>query len=215
MTLNFKISIYLRSQNVRKPKSSNILLQRKNFVKSVRKRYGNSDSHAFTMLFGNYSYIFIENFSQKFSPFRFTYRLSLRMKLITFFKKFQKQRWRITKQHSNNRKGNREKNKCHGTVAKWRNVRMLSETEDERGVPVARRCVGLNLLFRIPVIYIVKNKQKKTKVSRSSGSSTRHGATTLRVFSVSCIYVYIAQLCLYSFESPASQRASSALDLSM
>ena len=30
-----------------KPKSSNILSQRKNFVKSLRKQYGNPDSHAF------------------------------------------------------------------------------------------------------------------------------------------------------------------------
>ena len=33
--------------SLRKPKSSNILSQRKNFVKSVRKQYANSDSHPF------------------------------------------------------------------------------------------------------------------------------------------------------------------------
>ena len=33
--------------SVRKPKSSKILSQKRNFVKSVRKQYGNSDSHAF------------------------------------------------------------------------------------------------------------------------------------------------------------------------
>ena len=46
MTSNFKNSMYPRS-SVRKPKSSNIFSQRKNFVKSVRKQYGNPDSHAF------------------------------------------------------------------------------------------------------------------------------------------------------------------------
>ena len=35
------------ASSVRKPKSSNILFQRKNFVKSVRKQYGNPESHAF------------------------------------------------------------------------------------------------------------------------------------------------------------------------
>ena len=40
--LNFDVA-----SSVRKPKSSNILSQRKNFVKSVRKQYGNPDSHVF------------------------------------------------------------------------------------------------------------------------------------------------------------------------
>ena len=35
------------TKSVRKPKSSNVLPQRKNFVKSVRKQYENPDSHAF------------------------------------------------------------------------------------------------------------------------------------------------------------------------
>ena len=34
---------------MRKPKSSNIIPQRKNFVKSVRKQYGNPDSRAFIL----------------------------------------------------------------------------------------------------------------------------------------------------------------------
>ena len=37
--------------SVRKPKSSNTLSQRKNFVKSVRKQYGNPDSHYFLITF--------------------------------------------------------------------------------------------------------------------------------------------------------------------
>ena len=41
---NFKI--IHETSSVRKPKSSNILSQRKNFMKSVRKQYGNPDSHA-------------------------------------------------------------------------------------------------------------------------------------------------------------------------
>ena len=32
---------------MKKPKSSNVLPQRNNFVKSVRKQYGNPDSHPF------------------------------------------------------------------------------------------------------------------------------------------------------------------------
>ena len=35
---------------VRKPKSSNIPSRKKNFVKSVRKQYGNPDSHVFFVL---------------------------------------------------------------------------------------------------------------------------------------------------------------------
>ena len=35
------------ASSVRKPKSSNVLPQKKNFVKSVRKQYGNLDSHPF------------------------------------------------------------------------------------------------------------------------------------------------------------------------
>ena len=35
---------------MRKPKSSNVLLRRKNFVKSVRKQYGNPDSHPFLVI---------------------------------------------------------------------------------------------------------------------------------------------------------------------
>ena len=43
----FKIWCIHEASSVRKPTSSNILSQRKNFVKSVRKEYGNSYSHAF------------------------------------------------------------------------------------------------------------------------------------------------------------------------
>ena len=39
-----------KASSVRKPKSSNILSQRKNFMKSVRKNYGNRDSHAFSLV---------------------------------------------------------------------------------------------------------------------------------------------------------------------
>ena len=36
-----------RTFSVRQPKSSNVLPRRKNFVKTVRKQYGNPDSHPF------------------------------------------------------------------------------------------------------------------------------------------------------------------------
>ena len=49
MISNFIISINPLSQ-ARKPKSSIILNQRKNFVKSVRKQYGNPGLHAFFLL---------------------------------------------------------------------------------------------------------------------------------------------------------------------
>ena len=42
-----KIRCIHEALSVRKPKSSNVLPQRKNFVKSVRKQYGNPDSHPF------------------------------------------------------------------------------------------------------------------------------------------------------------------------
>ena len=41
---------YLGS-SVRKPKSSNIIFQRRNFVKLVRKQYGNPNSHVFLKIF--------------------------------------------------------------------------------------------------------------------------------------------------------------------
>ena len=42
-----KIRCIHESFSVRKPKSSNVLPQRNNFVTSVRKQYGNPDSHPF------------------------------------------------------------------------------------------------------------------------------------------------------------------------
>ena len=42
-----KIRCIHEDSSVRKPKSSNVLPQRNNFVKSVRKQYGNPDSHPF------------------------------------------------------------------------------------------------------------------------------------------------------------------------
>ena len=38
------------ASSVRKPKSSNVLPQKKNFVKSVRKQYGNLGSHPFFVI---------------------------------------------------------------------------------------------------------------------------------------------------------------------
>ena len=43
----FKILYIHETSSMRKPKSSNVVPQRKNFVTSLRKRYGNSDSHHF------------------------------------------------------------------------------------------------------------------------------------------------------------------------
>ena len=45
-----KIQCVHEASSVRKPKSSNVLPRRKNFVKSVRKQYGNPDSHPFFLL---------------------------------------------------------------------------------------------------------------------------------------------------------------------
>ena len=54
---------------MRKPKLRNILPQRKNYVKSVRKQYGNPDSHAsFNLFVGNQcaSLLVCEIFEQLF-----------------------------------------------------------------------------------------------------------------------------------------------------
>ena len=45
--LNFGYRCIFEASSVKKPKSSNVLSQRKDFVKPVRKQYGNADSHAF------------------------------------------------------------------------------------------------------------------------------------------------------------------------
>ena len=42
-----KIRCVHEASSVRKPKLSNVIPQRKNFVKSARKQYGNPDSHVF------------------------------------------------------------------------------------------------------------------------------------------------------------------------
>ena len=58
--LNLKI-IYIfkfdvcEASSVRKPKSSNILPQKKNFVKSMMKQYSNPDLHAFFYLLNYYT----------------------------------------------------------------------------------------------------------------------------------------------------------------
>ena len=44
---NFKIRCIDDASSARKPKSNDVLPQRNNFVKSVRKQYGNPGSHAF------------------------------------------------------------------------------------------------------------------------------------------------------------------------
>ena len=46
-----KIRFIHKASSVRNPKSSNVLPQKKNFVESVRKQYGNLDSHAFLLIF--------------------------------------------------------------------------------------------------------------------------------------------------------------------
>ena len=48
-----KIRCIHKAFSVRKPKLSNVLSQKKNFVKSVRKQYGNLDSHPFLLVFEN------------------------------------------------------------------------------------------------------------------------------------------------------------------
>ena len=42
-----KIRSIREASSLRKPKSSNMIPQRKNFVKLVRKQYGNPDEHVF------------------------------------------------------------------------------------------------------------------------------------------------------------------------
>ena len=54
---------------MRKPKSSNVLPQKKNFVKSVRKQYGNPDSHPFLPLFCEQIRYTILNITKKIVKF--------------------------------------------------------------------------------------------------------------------------------------------------
>ena len=77
MISNFKNSMYPRTSFVRKPKSSDILPQRKNFVKSVRTQYGNPDLYAFVwFLFHRELFQFVTEFHHfilsSFHPYIFT-----------------------------------------------------------------------------------------------------------------------------------------------
>ena len=73
----FQIRCVHEVSSVRKPKSSNVLPQRKNFVKSVRKQYGNPDTHSF---FKTFVSVF-----QKFFPFFFKIVVIKIIRFVSFF----------------------------------------------------------------------------------------------------------------------------------
>ena len=71
----WKIRSIHEASSLRKPKSSNILPHRKNFVKSVMKQYGNSDSHPFSL----------RNNFEKLLKNRVFVRLTLKMSYVPIF----------------------------------------------------------------------------------------------------------------------------------
>ena len=71
----WKIRSIHEASSLRKPKSSNILPHRKNFVKSVMKQYGNSDSHPFSL----------RNNFEKLLKNRVFVRLTLKMSFVPIF----------------------------------------------------------------------------------------------------------------------------------